>query len=120
MPSTASGSAAVDHSRSVKVALPDQFDGSASKALTFLTECNTYFALNPLQFHDHQLHIRWALQLCTDKTATWKCIQLQIMDEEDDIPDHLVSWKLFQQNFQLKWADLHAKQKAQNKLANVV
>jgi hypothetical protein len=42
------------------------------------------------------------------------------MDKEDDIPNHLVSWKLFQQNFCLKWADLHAKQKAQNKLANVV
>jgi hypothetical protein len=120
MPSTASGSAAVDRSRSVKVALPDRFNRSASKALTFLTECNTYFTLNQSQFHDHQLHIRWALQLCTDKTATWKRIQLQIMDEEDNIPDHLMSWKLFQQNFRLKWADLHAKQKAQNKLANVV
>jgi hypothetical protein len=57
MPSMVSRSAAVDHSRSVKVVLPDQFDGSASKALTFLMECNTYFALNPSQFHNHQICI---------------------------------------------------------------
>jgi hypothetical protein len=52
MPLTVSGSAAVDHSQSVKVALPDQFDRSASKALTFLVECNMYFALNLLRFCD--------------------------------------------------------------------
>jgi hypothetical protein len=55
-----------------------------------------------------------------DKAATWKRIQLQLMDKAEDAPNHLISWKLFQQEFQLKWANLHTKQKAQNKLTNIV
>jgi hypothetical protein len=57
IPSTALGLAAVDHSQSIKVALPNQFDRTTSKVLTFLMECNTYFALSPHQFHDHQVRI---------------------------------------------------------------
>ena len=71
-------------------------------------------ALNKSQFTSDKIRIQWALQLCTNKAANWKCVQLELAQDEDKAPTYLVSWKLFQQNFINKWADLNAKQKACN------
>jgi len=98
----------------LKVALPSHFDGSSSKARVFLAECNNFMALNKSRFNSDEIRIQWALQLCTDKAANWKRVQLELAMDEDNAPDHLVSWKLFQRNFLNKWADLNAKQKARN------
>jgi hypothetical protein len=114
---TMTGSAASEHSRSLNTALPTSFDGSAAKARMFLAECNNYIALNQSCFPSDSIKIQWALQLCTDRVANWKRIQLELMEEaqEDDgysTPDHLCIWEEFQKNFRLKWADLNTKQKA--------
>jgi hypothetical protein len=44
--STMTRSATSEHGRSLKTVLPSPFDGSATKAQTFLTECNNYITLN--------------------------------------------------------------------------
>ena len=59
----------------LKAALPTAYDGSSSKAHTFLTECWTFIQLNQSAFPDNQVKILWALQLCSDKAANWKQIQ---------------------------------------------
>ena len=48
----------------LKVALPTAYDGTSSKACTFLTECQTFMHLNQPLFPNDQVKILWALQLC--------------------------------------------------------
>ena len=117
---TVSGSAPLERGESLKVALPTPFDGSSAKARTFLAECNNYMALNQSRFASDKVRIQWALQLCTDRAANWKRTQLELAAEayEDDgleTPDHLLHWESFQEDFRLKWADLNARQKAQQR-----
>jgi len=111
---TVSGSAATEHG-GPKVSLPASFDGSSAKAHTFLAECNNYINLNRSRFISDHVKIQWALQLCTDKAANWKRIQLERTDAGTDCPDYLLDWEEFQKNFRNKWADLNAKQKAQQR-----
>jgi len=96
------------------VALPLHFDRSSSKARVFLAECNNFMALNKSHFDSDEIRIQWALQLCNDKAANWKRVQLKLAYDIDTAPAYLVSWKLFQRNFLNKWADLNTKQKACN------
>jgi len=112
--STSSGPAPTERGGALKVALPSHFDGSSSKARVFLAECNNFMALNKSRFDSDEIRIQWALQLCTDKAANWKRVQLELAYDIDTAPAYLVSWKLFQRNFLNKWADLNAKQKARN------
>ena len=56
----------------LKAALPTAYDGTSSKAHTFLTECQTFIHLNWSSFPDDQVKILWVLQLCSDKAANWK------------------------------------------------
>ena len=110
---TVSASPSTDRSR-LKVALPTPFDGSAARARTFLAECKNYIDLSQSQFPSDHVKIQWALQLCTDKAANWKRIQLDLADGFET-PDHLLDWRQFQQEFRLKWADLNAKKKARQR-----
>jgi DNA replicative helicase MCM subunit Mcm2 (Cdc46/Mcm family) len=64
--STTTGSATLEHSRSLKTTLPTSFNGSTAKALTFLAECNNYITLNQSCFPSDSIKIQWDLQLCTD------------------------------------------------------
>jgi len=113
--STSSGPAPTERGGALKVALPSHFDGSSSKARVFLAECNNFMALNSSRFASDEIRVQWALQLCTDKAANWKRVQLELAQDEYNPPASLVSWKLFQRNFINKWADLNAKQKARNR-----
>ena len=56
----------------LKAALPTAYDGTSSKAHTFLTECWTFMCLNWSSFPDDQVKILWVPQLCSDKAANWK------------------------------------------------
>ena len=100
----------------LKTALPTVYDGTASKVKTFLAECHNFMALNVSDFSDDQFRVRWTLQLCSDRAATWKRTQLELLESGTDVPDHLVHWSMFQQNFLLTWADLNARNKAQARL----
>ena len=40
--------------------------------------------------------------------ATWKRTQLELLESGTDVPDHLLQWNVFQQNFLLTWVDLNA------------
>ena len=95
---TISGSTAIECG-SLKVSLPASFDGSSTKACTFLAECNNYINLNWSQFASNHVKIQWALQLCTDKVVNWKCIQLECADNGTHCPNYLLNWEEFQKNF---------------------
>ena len=98
----------------LKAALPTAYDGSSSKARTFLTECQTFIQLNWSAFPNDQVKILWALQLCSDKAVNWKRIQTELLE----MGVHLLDWDAFQKEFLLKWADLNAQDKAQAKFAS--
>ena len=85
--STMSGSAIAERS-APEVVLPTSFDGSSAKARTFLAECNHYIDLNSRQFSTDSVKIQWALQMCTDKAANWKRIQLELANGYDP-PEYL-------------------------------
>ena len=102
----------------LKAALPTAYDGSSSKACTFLTECQTFIQLNQSTFPNNQVKILWALQLCLDKAANWKRIQTELLEMGVDIPDHLLDWDAFQKEFLLKWVDLNVQDKARAKFAS--
>ena len=110
---TASTPATMECSTPLKMALLTAFDGSSAKAHTFLAECNNYINLSQSQFPSNCIQILWALQLCTNRAANWKRVQLELADSDGfDVPDHLLTWKDFQVNFRLKWGDLNTKEKA--------
>ena len=68
--------------------------------------------LNDSAFPDNCFHIWWTLQLCSKKAATWKQIQLDLLESGTNVPDYLLDWDTFQKEFLLKWADLNAQKKA--------
>ena len=88
---TSSGPAPTECGRALKVALPLHFDRSSSKAHIFLAKCNNFMALNSSQFASNEICIQWALQLCTNKAANWKCVQLELTQDEYNLPAYLVS-----------------------------
>ena len=81
--------------------LPALFDGTTAKAHTFLTECNNFITLNEYQFPSDRVKIQWALQLCTNRAANWKRIQLELAADEDKFepPEYLRCWEAFQADF---------------------
>jgi hypothetical protein len=79
--STTTGSATPEHGGSLKTALPTPFNGSTTKAQMFIAECNNYIALNQSCFSSNSIKIQWALQLCTNRAANWKRIQLELIEE---------------------------------------
>ena len=101
----------------LKVALPTAFDGTTAKSRTFLAECRTFMKLNESSFSSDHVRILWALQLCSDKTANWKRIQLETMEGTGHVPEYLRRWDDFQKEFLLKWSDLYAQKKARAKFA---
>jgi hypothetical protein len=56
----------------LKAALPTTFDGTTTRAHTFLAECRAFMRMNLLSFPDNNVRILWTLQLCSDKSANWK------------------------------------------------
>jgi len=101
----------------LKAALPVVFDGTSAKARTFLAECRTFMKLNANSFPNDETRILWTLQLCSDKSANWKRVQMETLEGTGRTPDYLRRWDEFQQEFLLKWADLNAQKKARAKFA---
>ena len=99
----------------LKIALPTAFDGTTTKARTFLAECRNYMELNESSFSNDHVRILWTLMLCSDKAANWKLIQLETMEGTGHVPEYLRRWDDFQKEFLLKWGDLNAKRKARAK-----
>ena len=64
----------------LKAALPSTFDGTPAKACTFLAECRTFMKLNTSSFPNDETRILWTLQLCSDKSANWKWVQMEILE----------------------------------------
>src|SRR5882757_5357926 len=101
----------------LKAALPVIFDGTSAKARTFLAECRTFMKLNANSFPNDETRILWTLQLCSDKSANWKRVQMETLEGTGRTPDYLRRWDEFQQEFLLKWADLNSQKKACAKFA---
>ena len=92
------------------------YNGTLSKAQTFLSECWNFMTMNESTFPNNQLCIQWTLHLCADKAATWKWIQLDLLESGVDVPDYLLDWDTFQEEFLLKWVDLNTQNKVQARL----
>ena len=101
----------------LKAALPVAFDGTSAKACTFMAECRTFMKLNASAFPNDKTRILWTLQLCSDKSANWKRVQMEILEGAGHVPSYLRWWDEFQQEFLLKWADLNSQKKARAKFA---
>jgi hypothetical protein len=71
--------------------------------------------MNSLLFPDNDIHILWMLQLCSDKSANWKHIQMELMEGTVMPPNYLLRWDDFQTEFLLKWANMNSQKKAHAK-----
>jgi hypothetical protein len=96
----------------LKAALPTTFDGRTARACTFLAECRAFMRMNSSSFPGDDVHILWTLQLCSDKSANWKCIQMELMEGNGRPLSYLRDWDDFQTKFLLKWADMNSQKKA--------
>jgi hypothetical protein len=96
----------------LKAALPTTFDGTTARACTFLAECRAFMRMNSSSFPDDDIRILWMLQLCSDKSANWKRIQMELMEGNVRPPSYLRDWDNFQTEFLLKWADMNSQKKA--------
>jgi hypothetical protein len=96
----------------LKAALPTTFDGMTARARTFLAECRAFMRMNSLSFPDDDVRILWTLQLCSDKSANWKRIQMELMEGNVRPLSYLQDWDDFQTEFLLKWADMNSQKKA--------
>ena len=52
--------------------------------------------MNKSTFPTDHLCIQWTLQLCANKAATWKRIQLDLLESGTNVPDYLLDWDVFQ------------------------
>ena len=104
----------------LKSTLPMTYDGTSSKAQTFLSECHNFMIMNESTFPNNCLCSWWTLQLCADKAATWKRIQLDLLESGTNVPDYLLDWDTFQEEFLLKWANLNTQNKVQARLLTSV
>jgi hypothetical protein len=68
--------------------------------------------MNSSSFPDDDVHILWTLQLCSDKSANWKRIQMELMEGNVRPPSYLRDWDDFQTEFLLKWANMNSQKKA--------
>ena len=73
-----------------------------------------YIQLNTMHFPMDSIKIQWTLQLCSGKAANWKRIQLD-QAETTHAKAHHTDWGTFQEHFKLKWGDMNAKEKAQQR-----
>jgi hypothetical protein len=96
----------------LKAALPTTFDGMTARARTFLAECRAFMRMNLSSFPDNDVRILWMLQLCSDKSANWKRIQMELMEGNTRPPSYLRDWDDFQTEFLLKWANMNSQKKA--------
>jgi hypothetical protein len=96
----------------LKAALPTMFDGTTARAHTFLTKCRAFMRMNSSSFPDDNICILWTLQLCSDKSANWKRIQMELMEGNIRPPSYLRDWDDFQTKFLLKWANMNSQKKA--------
>jgi hypothetical protein len=96
----------------LKAALPTTFDSTTARACTFLAECRVFMRMNSSSFPSDDVCILWTLQLCSDKSANWKHIQMELMEGNARPPSYLRDWDDFQTKFLLKWADMNSQKKA--------
>jgi hypothetical protein len=68
--------------------------------------------MNLLSSPNNDVHILWTLQLCSDKSANWKRIQMELMEGNTRPLSYLRDWDNFQTEFLLKWADMNSQKKA--------
>ena len=93
-----------------KIALPNKYDGTPSRCLDFLTECENYFVMNPMT--DEQ-QIRFTLQLLEKSADMWKCTSLIALNDQ---PAWANSWHNFRTFFEDRFRDKNERRKAVNDL----
>jgi len=101
---------------SVKVAAPDPFDGTQSKADTFISQLQLYFYGK--RVHDDSLKIVTALSYMKEGTAgPWAKLKVKWLESLD--PDAPVSWETFVQDFKKTFGDPNPGGTARHKISQL-
>jgi hypothetical protein len=85
----------------IKAALPTKFNGSPSRASTFMNACKNYFILNPMT---QEQQVQFTLALMEGRADHWTHMSLDLLNSllppawEND-------WQLFKQYFNLRFQD---------------
>jgi hypothetical protein len=98
----------------IKAALPTKFDGSPSKASSFINTCENYFILN-LMTPEQQ--VRFALALTEGRAEHWTRTSLDSLNSLLPPPwEH--DWDLFKGHFNLRFQDRQERDRAVYDLMN--
>lgn len=89
----------------LKVAVPDVFDGTLSKAETFLRQCSLYFHARKLDFQDDQDKISFALSYMKGGIAGPWADQVVEKYEEPDREPVFEDWDAFKEEFKAAFGD---------------
>ena len=93
-----------------KIAMPTKYDGTPSRCLDFLAECENYFVMNPMT--DEQ-QVRFTLQLLEKEADMWKRTSLLELDNQ---PAWATHWYHFRAHFEDRFRDKNECRKAVNEL----
>jgi hypothetical protein len=94
--------------RPIKTPMPNKFDGTPSKARTFLNACENYFVLNPMAANHR---VRFALALMEGKAEYWTCTSLDSLKSTNP-PAWENNWHLFKRHFNLRFGDRRERDRA--------
>lgn len=92
----------------MKAVRPKKFDGTPAKANLFISRCENYFILSPM--NDNQ-QIRFALGLMEGKAESWTMRQLQLLCRVPQ-PAHFATWANFVNEFNDRFVDAQEQKKA--------
>ena len=93
-----------------------EYDGDRSKALAFLTSCQTYIQLCPDSFPCDQTKITWALSYMKSGRAVKWAAQIFKWEEDHEGYSKFLVWDKFQVAFQKDFCPAHSDTAAINKL----
>ena len=93
-----------------KIAMPAKYDGTTTRCMDFLAECENYFVMNPMT-DEQQVH--FALQLLEKGANMWKCTSLLAIDDQ---PGWATNWAHFRVHFEDRFRDKNEREKAVQEL----
>ena len=93
-----------------KIAMPTKYDGTPSRCMDFLAECENYFVMTPMT--DEQ-RVRFTLQLLDKGANMWKHTSLRALDNQ---PVWKSDWESFRAYFEGRFRDRNKREKAVDEL----
>src|SRR5882762_2555114 len=104
--------------RTVRPAVPPEFDGDRAKGIAFLNACETYVRLCPSEFPDEQAKILWAMSyMKAGRAQRWtaRIFRWSSRPENSD-STRFFDWQDFLEEFEKEFTPAHADAVAINRL----